>query len=262
MGVLNVTPDSFSDGGRDHAPGAAVARAMQMLEDGADLIDVGGESSRPGAEPVTAVEELDRILPVVQALTAQEILVSVDTTKAEVARAALKAGATIINDISGLTFDPEMVGVAREFRAGVVIMHMQGTPSTMQHNPRYQDVVQEVGDFLQKQVAEAEKAGIPRENIVVDPGIGFGKEFEHNIELLRHLRRIGEAAGRPVLVGVSRKRFIGTITGREVSERLAGSLAAAGFALLQGARILRVHDVKESCDTARMLDKLQPATGD
>ena len=257
MAVLNVTPDSFSDGGRYIDPEAAIARARVMLEEGADIIDIGGESSRPGAEPVSPHEELRRVLPVVRALAGiPEITLSIDTTKAEVADAALAAGAHIVNDISGLAGDPGMLEVIRRHRAGAVIMHMQGSPGTMQHDPRYVDVVAEVSEFLHDRVAAATARGIDASSLVIDPGIGFGKTLEHNIALLKGIRVLRESAGRPVLIGVSRKRFLGAITGRDVGDRLAAGLGAAAFAIMQGASVMRVHDVKESCDLARMIDRL------
>jgi len=263
MGVLNVTPDSFSDGGSFESPDAAVRHALAMIEQGADIIDIGGESSRPGSEPVSAGAEIDRIVPVIRSLSATSgIVLSVDTTKAEVAEAALAAGAHVINDISGLTFDPQMRDVVRRHRAGLVIMHMQGTPKTMQDAPHYDDVAAEVADYLRCRVEEAVDAGIPRDSLVVDPGIGFGKTIDHNVELMRRLSEISRVCGRPILIGVSRKRFIGTITGRDVQDRLAGSLAAMAYAICRGARIIRVHDVKESCDVARMMDKLTSLKGD
>jgi dihydropteroate synthase len=258
MGVLNVTPDSFSDGGRHADTDRAVARGLEMVEQGARIIDVGGESTRPGSDPVSAAEEIARVVPVIERLAGRTAaLISIDTTKASVARAALQAGAHIVNDVSGLTLDPEMAGVVREFDAGLVIMHMRGSPKSMQVDPRYDDVVGEVASFLAAQVQAACRAGIAVEQIVVDPGIGFGKTLEHNLALIRHLPRLAEATGRPVLVGLSRKRWIGAITGREVDDRLAGSLAAMAFAIERGARIIRAHDVKESCDVARMIDTLR-----
>ena len=256
MGVLNVTPDSFSDGGRylDHEK--AVAHAVEMVSAGADIIDIGGESSRPGAARISAKEEMDRILPVV-AETVQQVsaLVSVDTTKAEVARTALEAGAHIVNDISALRWDAEMPEVVRESGAGTVLMHMQGTPETMQQAPRYDDVVTEVRDFLQERITFCGRNGIAFENIAIDPGIGFGKELEHNLDLLRQLHLLAEL-GRPVIVGVSRKSLLGLLTGRPVDQRLAGSLAAASYAVMHGAHILRVHDVAETRDALRVIEAL------
>jgi dihydropteroate synthase len=256
MGVLNATPDSFSDGGMFTDVESAVSRGVAMAAEGADIIDIGGESTRPGAEAVSAAGEMERVIPVIKGLSGKiSIPVSIDTSKAEVADAAMKAGAHIINDVSGLG-DPAMADVVRQTGAGLVIMHMKGTPRTMQDEPVYKDVVAEVGAFLRERVEAAVRAGIPAEHMVVDPGIGFGKTLEHNVELLRALDKISAMAQRPLLLGVSRKRFIGAITGREVHDRLAGSLAAAAFGIQRGARIIRVHDVKESCDIARMIDKV------
>ncbi len=245
MGILNVTPDSFSDGGRFLSPDAAVKRALIMEKEGADIIDVGGESSRPGAEPVPVEEELRRVIPVLERLRGKlRIPISIDTTKAEVAEAALRAGASIVNDISALRFDPAMASVVAEFGAGLVLMHMLGTPKTMQQAPHYEDVVREVREFLAERALYAQSQGIPREAIAVDPGIGFGKTVEHNLELLRRLPELVEL-GFPVLVGPSRKSFIGAILGLGVEERLEGTLAACAVAVVRGADILRVHDVRE-----------------
>ncbi|HMO03479.1 MAG TPA: dihydropteroate synthase [Kiritimatiellia bacterium] len=262
MGILNVTPDSFSDGGRFVDPDQAVVRALAMVEEGADIIDVGGESTRPGADPVSIEEEIRRVVPVIARLSHQsDVLISVDTRRAPVACNALAAGAHIVNDVSGLGHDREMAAAIRAFDAGLVLMHMQGQPRTMQDQPRYEDVVGEVGSFLAGQVARAIASGIPAERIAVDPGIGFGKTLDHNLELLRALPQLAAATGRPLLLGVSRKRWIGQITGREVDDRLAGSLAALAWCIQQGARIIRVHDVKESCDAARLVDRLKSTEG-
>ncbi len=256
MGVLNVTPDSFSDGGRYLDREKAVAHAVEMVSAGADIIDIGGESSRPGAARISAKEEMDRILPVVAETVRQvSALVSVDTTKAEVARKALEAGAHIVNDISALRWDAEMPEVVRESGAGTVLMHMQGTPETMQQAPRYDDVVTEVRGFLQERITFCGRNGIAFENIAIDPGIGFGKELEHNLDLLRQLHLLAEL-GRPVIVGVSRKSLLGLLTGRPVDQRLAGSLAAASYAVMHGAHILRVHDVAETRDALRVIEAL------
>ena len=257
MGILNVTPDSFSDGGKFQTLELAVARGLQMVEEGAGIIDIGGESTRPGAKPVQTLEEIARTVPIIGKLREQsDCLISIDTQKAEVARAAVAAGADIINDISALT-DPEMAAVAAETGAGLVLMHMQGTPETMQKNPRYDDVVSNVWNFLEERMAFAVERGVAPEQIALDPGIGFGKTDEHNLALLRGIPMFGNF-GRPVLIGASRKRFIGRITGQEnPAARMAGSLAVAAFSILRGAQILRVHDVKESCDTARLVDTLR-----
>jgi dihydropteroate synthase len=253
MGILNVTPDSFSDGGRHADAGPATEHALRMVEDGADIIDVGGESTRPGAAEVPAEEELRRILPVVTALAAQtKTPISVDTRKPGVARAALDAGASIVNDITALQA-PGMAGLIRESGAGAILMHMLGTPATMQQNPVYTDVVAEVGLFLQARIDTlTQREGVDRQCLAVDPGIGFGKTAEHNWQLLNGLEKL-VAPGIPVVVGVSRKRFLGLATGRQDTDaRLAASLAALICALGKGARILRVHDVRESRDAVRV----------
>jgi dihydropteroate synthase len=243
MGVLNVTPDSFSDGGAFLEPDAAVAHGRQLAAEGADMIDVGGESTRPGAEPVPAGEELRRILPVVERLAEEaEAPISIDTRKAEVARAGLAAGATFVNDVSALRGDPDMAPVVGAAGADLCLMHMRGEPGTMQDDPRYDDVVAEVRSFLEERLAFAVAEGIPEGRIWLDPGIGFGKTLDHNLELLRRLGEI-VAIGCPVIVGASRKRFIGALTGRPEGERLAGSLAAAVVACDRGAAMVRVHDV-------------------
>jgi dihydropteroate synthase len=256
MGILNATPDSFSDGGKFQALEAAVARGLQMVAEGADIIDIGGESTRPGARPVSAEEEIRRTIPLIAELKKQpRCLISIDTRKADVARAALAAGADIINDVSALS-DPGMAAVAAETGAGLVLMHMLGTPETMQNHPQYADVVSDVRTFLEERIAFAVARGIALEQITLDPGIGFGKTDEHNLALLKGIPLL-TALGRPVLIGASRKGFIGRMLGGRPDERLAGSLAVAGFSILRGAHILRVHDVKESCDAARLVDKLR-----
>lgn len=253
MGILNVTPDSFSDGGRFLDGARAVEHGLAMAQDGAGILDVGGESSRPGADPVPVDEEIRRVVPVVEALARRTAaLISVDTTKAAVAERALAAGAHIINDITALTGDPAMVEVARRYRAGVVLMHMQGTPRTMQQEPRYGDVVAEVGGFLAARMAALAADGLDPAGLAVDPGIGFGKTVEHNLALLRGIPDLVRL-GRPLLVGVSRKSFLGRLTGREVADRLVPSLAALAYAVQRGAHIMRVHDVKESCEVVRLL---------
>jgi dihydropteroate synthase len=252
MGIVNLTPDSFSDGGRLSSPVDAVNYALRLAGDGADLLDLGAESSRPGAEPVSGEEELSRIIPVLRMLSdSLPIPISIDTSKADVARAALAAGASIINDISALSADPGMAAVVAGSSAGVVLMHMQGTPSTMQANPRYHDVVSEIHDFLAERIDWAGARGIPRERIAIDPGIGFGKTREHNLELLRNLERFANL-GCAILVGVSRKGFLGSITGKPVSERAASSVAASLEACLRGAQVVRVHDVADMADAIRV----------
>jgi dihydropteroate synthase len=243
MGVLNVTPDSFSDGGRFLETSSAVERGLRLVEEGADLLDVGGESTRPGAAPVTEAEEIGRVVPVVEALAARlEVPISVDTSKAAVARAALAAGAAVINDVTALG-DPEMAATVVEAGAGIVLMHMRGTPRTMQHDPRYDDVAGDVAEFLADRVAVAGRAGIAPERIAIDPGIGFGKTLDHNLELLARIDVLA-ALGPPVLVGVSRKAFLGTLLdGAPATARVMGTAAACVMALSGGARIFRVHDV-------------------
>ena len=254
MGILNVTPDSFSDGGRWHTPEAAVARGLELVAEGADLLDIGGESTRPGAAGVPVDEELRRVVPVIAALARQvAVPLAVDTRRSAVAQAALAAGATIVNDVSALG-DPEMAAVVREAGAGVVLMHMRGTPAEMQRDPRYEDVVAEVRAFLAARMAAAVAAGIGRGQIMIDPGIGFGKTTAHNLALLGALEQFAELA--PVLVGASRKRFIGEITGAPVEDRLAGSLTVAIWSLLRGAAVLRVHDVAATCAAVRMAGAL------
>ena len=243
MGVLNVTPDSFSDGGRYFDAGKAVARGLELAAEGADILDVGGESTRPGSLPVPEAEELRRVVPVIEALRKRTaILLSVDTTKAAVARAALDAGADIVNDTSAFRFDPAMAGEVARSGAGVILMHMKGTPLTMQDSPRYEDLLGEVGAFLDDRLRLAEASGIPRERAIIDPGIGFGKTFEDNLVLLRR-QEVFHALGRPLLLGFSRKAFLGRILGAPPAERLEGTIAAAVLSVERGAHILRVHDV-------------------
>ena len=257
MGIINVTPDSFYDGGRRFDPAQAVADGVAMSASGADILDVGGESTRPGAQPVSEDEELARVLPVVRGLRKQiRLPISIDTYKAKVARAALDEGADIVNDISALRFDPDMAPMVAIEKVPVILMHMQGTPRTMQREPQYIDVLREVRDFLAAQLYEAMDAGVAQESIVIDPGIGFGKTIEHNLQLLRGLPTL-TALGQPLLVGASRKAFIGKILGTEAGERLEGSLAAAVAAVLAGATILRVHDVVESSKAARIADAIR-----
>ena len=251
MGVVNVTPDSFSDGGRFLDPHAAIARANALIEEGADMLDIGAESSRPGAQGISAGEELSRLMPVLEGLRGCAIPVSVDTVKSEVMRSAIAGGAAMINDIAALRSPGALEAVAGSDVA-VCLMHMQGEPRTMQSEPRYRDVVAEVGAFLAERVAEAESAGIARERIVIDPGFGFGKTVAHNFELLRNLDRFA-ALGLPVLAGWSRKSTLGAITGRGADDRLAASLAAALLAVQRGARIVRVHDVAATRDVLAVL---------
>jgi dihydropteroate synthase len=250
MGVVNVTPDSFSDGGEFLDPDAAIAHGIQLAADGAAILDVGGESTRPGADPVSEAEELRRTVPVVQGLAAENSgwEISIDTTKAAVAQAALEEGAAIVNDVSAFRNDPDMAGLAADRRAKCCLMHMLGEPRTMQADPRYDDVVSDVRSFLEDRLAFAVGEGVPEENVWLDPGIGFGKTVEHNLELLRRLDEIA-AIGRPVVIGTSRKSFLGRIAGgRGEGDRLAGTIATNVMALERGARIFRVHDVTQVRD--------------
>jgi len=254
MGILNVTPDSFSDGGLFYNLDAAVAHAKKMVSEGANLIDVGGESSRPGSEPLSEKEELARILPVVKRLVDEvSVPISIDTYKPVVADACLRAGAHLINDITGLT-NQKMRTIAAENNVPVVMMHMQGTPKVMQQKPVYQDVLEEIKAFFQRQIAAAQKAGVRQ--IIIDPGFGFGKTVEHNLQILKHLDTF-KTLGRPLLVGPSRKSFIGTITDLPVNERLEGTIAAVTVAVMNGAHIVRVHDVKECKRAIQMVDAIR-----
>jgi len=242
MGILNVTPDSFSDGGRFLARDVAVAHGRELAAQGADFLDVGGESTRPGAEPVGVEEERRRVVPVLEGLAGSDAQLSVDTSKVAVARAALDAGAHYVNDVTAFRAEPAMAALVAERGADCCLMHMKGAPRTMQDDPRYDDVVAEVKGFLEERMAFAVSEGVPEERIHLDPGIGFGKTAEHNLELIRRLDEIA-ALGRPVLIGVSRKAFLGRITGRPVEDRIAATVAASVLAWERGAAILRVHDV-------------------
>jgi dihydropteroate synthase len=259
IGIENVTPDSFSDGGDHLDHDAAVAHGRRLLAEGAAALDVGGESTRPGAEPVALQEELRRVLPVVEELASAGALVSIDTCKAEVAARALAAGARMVNDVTALRGDPRMAETVAGSGALVCLMHMLGEPRTMQDDPRYGDVVDEVARFLEQRLAVAIAAGIDEGQVLLDPGIGFGKTVAHNLSLLRATRRLGEL-GRPLLVGASRKRFLGALTGREQpKERVAGSLAAALCAFTGGAAVFRVHDVAPTVDALRVARAVEGA---
>jgi dihydropteroate synthase len=250
MGILNVTPNSFSDGGRFHDHAVALTQARRMVADGAAIIDVGGESTRPGAAPVSLQQELDRVIPVIQAVTRElDVLVSVDTMKPEVMREAVAAGAGLINDVLALQA-PGALEAAAASGAAVCLMHMQGTPRTMQEAPHYADVVKEVRDFLHQRAGACRAAGIPADHIALDPGFGFGKTLSHNLQLLRGLPVLGGEF--PLLVGLSRKAMLGKLTGRPVEQRLAGSIALAALAVAGGARIVRCHDVAETVDAVRV----------
>jgi dihydropteroate synthase len=266
MGILNVTPDSFSDGGEFFQIEKAVEQAARMLDQGADIIDVGGESTRPGATPVPAEEEIKRVIPVIKALRKElgdKFFISIDTYKGDVAKAAVEEGADIINDISGMSFDPKMADVVAQMDCPIIINHIKGTPQNMQKNVYYDDVVQEIILFLENQISYGIKKGIRKDRFIIDPGIGFGKLVEHNIEILKRLKEL-RVLGFPVLIGISRKSFIGAVLknllGREEippKERLSGSLAATAVAVLNGAHIIRTHDVKETVEFLTMLDTIR-----
>jgi dihydropteroate synthase len=257
MGILNVTPDSFYDGGRHVNVDRAILYAGRMVEEGADIIDVGGESTRPGAEPVSQQEEIDRTLPVLEGIARRwDVALSIDTYKSSVAREALSAGVDFVNDISGLRFDPEMAGVVTERRVPTILMHIQGTPRDMQKDPQYEDVVRDILDYLKESLRIAEDAGLPRELTLVDPGIGFGKRLEHNLEILRRIDEFG-ALNRPILVGASRKSMIGALLGGlPPEERLEGTLAISAYCMMKGVDVLRVHDVKENVRVRAMIEAL------
>ncbi len=252
MGILNVTPDSFSDGGRYTDPKAAADRAREMAAEGADLIDLGAESTRPGSEPVSGDEQCRRLAPVLEALAGDALALSIDTRSAAVAREALAAGACIVNDVSALS-DPRMAAVVAESRAGLVLMHMIGTPETMQDRPAYEDVTHEVRDRLAERLQVARRNGIEDERLAVDPGVGFGKAIRHNLELLARLSELA-VLGRPILIGVSRKSFIGKILDLPLDQRIEAGLAAAAVAVFQGARIVRTHEVAATVRAVRMVD--------
>jgi len=257
MGIVNITPNSFSDGGRFFDATRAVEHGLRLRAEGADLVDVGGESTRPGAEPVSEQAELARVMPVIEALVRANVPVSVDTLKPAVMRAAIDAGVSVVNDVNGLRA-PGAVDAVAGAGVGVCVMHMQGTPTTMQESPQYDDVVAEVGAFLLERAQVLENAGLARDHIVLDPGFGFGKSREHNRELFRAIPRLA-ALGYPLLVGVSRKRMIGDFTGRGIEDRTAGSVAAALLAAQNGASVLRVHDVRETVDALNVWMNLRAA---
>lgn len=255
MGILNITPDSFSDGGRYYSTEKAIEHALRMEDEGADFIDIGGESTRPGAESVSVEEELKRVIPVIEKLAGKiEIPISIDTTKSEVARKALDAGAEIVNDISAMNFDPDMIKVISDFKPALILMHIKGSPKTMQINPDYIDVIKEIKDYLQESVNKCRSNGI--EQIIVDPGIGFGKKLEHNIEIFKRLSELKEL-GCPILIGPSRKSFIGQILDLPVEQRLEGTAAAVAVSIIRGANIVRVHDVKEIKRVVKIVDALK-----
>jgi dihydropteroate synthase len=258
-GILNVTPDSFSDGGKFLEPEAALRHAEKMIKEGADVIDVGGESTRPRSVPVEESEEIARVVPVISELVKRfDVVVSVDTYKASVAKAALDAGAHIINDVSALRFDPELADVTSRYGAGLILMHMKGTPVTMQDNPEYNDVMSEITDFLRKAIDNARTAGVRFESIMVDPGIGFGKKLVHNLTILKNLSRL-KSLQRPIMVGPSRKSFIGQLLDLPIEERLPGTLAAIVVCVLSGASLVRAHDVKEAKEAVVIADAVAKA---
>ncbi|MBW2343707.1 MAG: dihydropteroate synthase [Deltaproteobacteria bacterium] len=257
MGVLNVTPDSFSDGGHYFNPDKAVEHGLEMARDGADIIDVGGESTRPYAKEVSVTEEMDRVIPVIESLNKElSIPVSIDTYKSKVTREALKAGASLINDISALRFDPDMASIAAETGVPVILMHMKGTPGNMQDNPTYDDLISEILHFLKDAIARAVTAGIRKDLIIVDPGIGFGKTFDDNLKVIRELSRFGSLQS-PVLLGSSNKAFIGRILNKEAHERDTGTMATVAAAIMNGAHIVRVHNVKKAAETAKIVDAIK-----
>ena len=259
MGILNVTPDSFYDGGRYSRTKLAINQGLKLAEEGADIIDIGGESSRPGSEPVPLEEELERIIPVIKSLKKQiKVPISIDTYKSKVAESALKAGASIINDISALRMDKRMVSIAREYDVPVVLMHMQGNPRTMQKHPFYKDVIREIYEFLARRIKFAEENGIKPDKIIIDPGIGFGKTTEHNLLIIKYLKRF-KPLGKPILIGPSRKSFIGNILNLPATKRLEGTLAAISICLLNGAEILRVHDVRQVKRAVEIVEAIKEA---
>ena len=258
MGILNVTPDSFSDGGRYFDRTLAIKRAHEMVEEGADIIDIGGESTRPGSEPVPLQEEIARTIPVIEEISKKiKVPVSIDTYKAEVAKRALDAGASIVNDISGLRFDPEMPKVVSRYKVPVVIMHIKGTPKNMQANPIYEALIPEIMDYLRESIKLAVESGIAEDKIIIDPGIGFGKTFDHNLEIIKNLHEF-KYLEKPILIGPSRKAFIGKILDdAPAPERLEGTAAAVAISILNGANIIRVHDVEEMKKVALVADAVK-----
>ncbi|MCM8779055.1 MAG: dihydropteroate synthase [Candidatus Omnitrophica bacterium] len=257
MGILNVTPDSFSDGGKFYnKPGEALSHALRMEEEGADIIDIGGESTRPGARPVSEDEELRRVIPVIKILNKRlKIPISIDTRKARVAKEAIEAGASMVNDVSGLRYDPEMKKVLAKYSLPVVIMHMKGTPETMQKKPEYKNLISEIIDYFKKSIKLAKDAGIREGEIIIDPGIGFGKTVEHNLIILKNLYQF-KILGYPILVGTSRKSFIGKVLNLDVDKRLPGTIASCVLAILNGANLLRVHDIKEVKQAVKLIEAI------
>jgi dihydropteroate synthase len=258
MGILNITPDSFSDGGIHFDKTRAVEQAIRMVEDGADIIDIGGESTRPGSDPVSIEEELRRTIPVIEALADKiSVPLSIDTSKSKVAARALEAGAAIVNDISSMSFDPEMPELISRFKTPVILMHMKGTPKVMQLNPEYHNLIPQITDFFKERISFAGRSGIAEDRIIIDPGIGFGKTFEHNLEIINNLSHFSKL-GRPVLIGPSRKAFLGKILGGAPPlERLEGTAATVAISIMNGANIVRVHEVKEMARVAKVADAIR-----
>jgi len=257
MGVLNVTPDSFSDGGLFLEREKAIEHGIAMAEEGADIIDIGGESTRPFSKPISSDEEIDRVVPVIAALAREiKIPISIDTWKGSVAREALKAGASMVNDITALRRDPAIASVAAESGVPVILMHMKGTPEDMQKNPVYDDVIGEIKQFLADAAKKAVEAGIPEDLILIDPGIGFGKTFDHNLQIMKELPSF-LSLGLPLLIGTSNKSFIGEVLGKKVDERVIGTMATVAVAAMNGAHVVRVHNVKEALETVRMVDAIK-----
>ena len=258
MGIVNVTPDSFSDGGKFFSPEVAISHASKLITQGADIIDIGGESTRPGAEQVSESEELKRVIPVIEKIRTDNptILISIDTTKASVAKHAVEAGADIINDVSGLSFDNNMIGIVESFNIPVVIMHMKGNPQNMQLNPKYKDIVNEILDFFKMKIKIAIQSGINRSMIILDPGIGFGKTVEHNFELLSRLNEFN-VLELPIMIGPSRKSFIGITLDLPPEDRVEGTAAAVSAGVMNGASIVRVHDVKSMKRVVRIIEKVR-----
>jgi dihydropteroate synthase len=258
MGILNVTPDSFSDGGRFFNPASATSRGIQMAEEGADIIDIGGESTRPGSEPLSIEEELRRTIPIVGTLAKRiDVPISIDTYKSEVAKMALDAGASIVNDISGLRFDPGMAKVVAGYKVPVVVMHIKGSPKDMQKNPVYEALIPEIVDYFRERIRSATESGIPKDKIIIDPGIGFGKTSEHNIEIINKLDEF-TLLEKPVLIGPSRKAFLGKMLGdAPAGERLEATAAAVSISIMKGANLVRVHDVKEMVRVAKVADAVK-----
>jgi dihydropteroate synthase len=257
MGIVNVTPDSFSDGGRFFEPGKAIEQGIAMASHGADIIDIGGESTRPYSKRISVEEELNRVIPVIEGMRKQvKVPISIDTLKAQVAREALRSGASMVNDISALRSDPQMVRVVAEAGVPIVLMHMKGAPEDMQVQPMYDEVLSEIVGFLRSALDQAKQGGVSQDLTIVDPGIGFGKTFEHNLEIIRGLKQL-QCLGRPVLVGTSRKAFIGHILKKDVEARETGTMATVAAAVMNGAHIVRAHDVEKTVETVRMIDAIK-----